>query len=168
MANRPRGRNSIKPKFLSAADPTTSFNFEVWFAEQRAKNGEYVTPDELAGIVAGMGDNPLPGWLREQVCSHLRGQAKRPRGRPSIDRNSKEWLDRMLELAEFDYRRVLSFLQGRAKRHGAASKISRKRGPFPDGPPHEVALRVVLNIYRKRGDFKMIDERRFRNLISRK
>lgn len=172
MANNPRSSKRMRPPSPTTADPPvgdkqTDFGFEVWLAEQRAKKGQYVAPSELAGIVAGMGDNPLPGWLREQVCSHLRGEAKRPRGRPATDHYSKEWRGRMLELAEYDYHRLLALLKRRTKRRRTAGENSPNLPSKFDGAPHEAALRWILKFYKKRGDFKSIDERRFRNLISR-
>jgi hypothetical protein len=136
----------------------TDFALILFVVEQRLKDGEFIDADEVASCIEMVGDAPLPTWLRKLACGHLTGGLKRPRGRPSV---KNEWQERLLPLAQRDYHRMLRLLQQRAKRRVAPKKASRL-----DGPPHERALELVHRHYKNFGEFRSIDLRRFRALIS--
>ena len=134
------------------------FQLILFMVEQRLKEGGFVDADEVAGLIEMQGDEPVPAWLRKLACAHLRGEAKRPRGRPAT---KNEWQERLLPLARRDYDLLLPYLQRRAKRR----KNPKERSEL-DGPPHEKALELIHCHYKKFGEFKSIDLRRFRDLIS--
>src|SRR4051812_9829161 len=100
----------------------TDFELICFVVEQRSKEGEFIGPDELAGLIMTAADRPLPEWLRELTAAHLRGEAKRPRGRP---KRKNEWQERFVPLAKLDYDRLLLLLQRRAKRRKKTRKPSR-------------------------------------------
>ena len=135
----------------------TDFELICFVVEQRSKEGEFIRPDELAGLIMTAADRPLPEWLRELTAAHLRGEAKRPRGRP---KRKNEWQERFVPLAKLDYDRLLLLLQRRAKRRKKTRKPSRL-----DWPPHEIALELVHQHYKNIGEFRTIDLKRFRDLI---
>jgi len=133
------------------------FQLILFMVEQRLNEGGFVDANEVAGLIEMQGDAPLPAWLRTLACGHLRGKVKRPRGRPVV---KNEWQERFLPLARRDYDILLSCLRRRAKRRKNPKTKSKL-----DGPPHERALELVHTHYKKIGEFKSINLRRFRDLI---
>jgi hypothetical protein len=130
----------------------------LWMAEDRVRRGEYIEPSEVADLLPLLGDAPLPGWLRDLTSAHLRGEAKRPRGRPPQEDAMQPIF---LALARRDYHRMRRLLERRARRRKRPRSTSRL-----DGPPHERALELIHEHYRKFGHFKLIGRDRLRDLIS--
>ena len=135
----------------------TDHDLILFVVERRWKDGEFIGPDEIAAVIEMIGDGPMPKWLRELTCAQLRGAVRDP-GRPTA---KNEWQELFLPLARLDYQRMLRQLKKRAKRRRSPQKPSKL-----DGPPHEKALELVHEHYKKIGEFKHIGLRRFRDLIS--
>jgi hypothetical protein len=161
-----RRSKRINPNMVndpSRKDPKAADTTELlfWMAEQKLSRFGFIPYEELPGLLLAAIDRVPPRWLLEHVAAHLRGEVKPGRRRLPDD---NEWRNRFVPLARRDYDRLLPYLQRRAKRRAL---LARRKSSRLDGPPHEVALSLVLQHYRKTvGEFRNIDERRFRNLLS--
>jgi hypothetical protein len=131
-------------------------------AALRIRDGDVPSAAELAGILEANGGKELPGWFVKIVCAELRGQIKRKRGR----KRQSEWRATFVELAGWDYRRHVHWLQRRKKKHGLRGWSCIRGASWWQGPVHERALAIVYQRYRSLGGFTPISLRRFRNLIS--
>jgi hypothetical protein len=125
-------------------------------------DGQIPSRAELADILEAYADKPLPPRLADLIAKQRRGELKRKRGR----RRQSEWRRIFLSLACWDYRRHLAWLQRRERTCGLKGWTAVRDKPWWQGPPHERALAIVLELYRRYPEFRMIGHRRFRNLIS--
>ena len=97
------------------------------------------------------------------MCAHLKGQVKKPRGRPK----GNHWTSVRDLFAVHHYERYLPWLQRRKERFGLNGWPALQKATWWDGAPHERARKMALERLRKMGlPFPMMDEAHLRNLVS--
>ena len=140
----------------------TPYDYALPIVARRLLVGDFPPPDILAEIVEHNNEE-LPPWLVQHVCAQLRGEVKRKRGR----RPQTAWQRDLLELADWDYRRHLAWLQRRKKSQGLRGWSALRGKRWWQGSPHQRALAMVHELYRRKcREFGSMDVHRFRNLIS--
>jgi hypothetical protein len=107
--------------------------------ERLVSEGEVPSKQQLADILETNAGEPLPGWLIELVAKGLRGELKQRAGRPK----QSALLQMQFSVAEFQYSRVLQWLQKREQTLGLVGWSILQRNNWWQGPPHERAARIV-------------------------
>ena len=130
--------------------------FSAW--EERIKQGELPTRDQLKVMLLAHPDQVLPEWILDVVLLGIDGKLKATRGRrsskPSV--NAFKWV-----LAKAKYEKTLRWLQRREKSLGLEGWSLLRGKDWWDGPPHQRAARIVISQLKLR-----IDWRAFHNRIS--
>lgn len=109
--------------------------------ERKIENGVFVGGTELADALRHHGPRPIPDAVLDYLCRYLRGEVKRPGGRPTMPEVERRRLEMFVR---WTYRRNLAWLQKRRKRYGHLDGWPRIRGTdFWRGPPSEKAARMA-------------------------
>jgi hypothetical protein len=157
-----------RPKKASAKIPRkrvdwTPYDYSLPVAQDRIRRGDFPPSEVLAEILERNRDSPMPDWLFQHVCARLRGEVKVKRGQ----KPQTQWRRDFVVLANWDYRRHLAWLQRRNASIGLRGWQALQGKPWWQGPPHERALAIVHELYRRdMAEFRSVGLTRFRNLIS--
>lgn len=122
----------------------------LWI-EWRVKNGEWISPGDLADALQAHPDEGLPAPVTDYLCRLLRGQVRKRPGPKTRWSASREIL---LEAARGTYQEELLRQKQLRKATG------RSRG---DVEPHAKAMAVVQKQF---GIFRSISPRRLANILS--
>lgn len=138
-------------------DPYAHALVAIW--KKRIASGEVPTGSQLADVLVASAGEPLPGWLVEHLCRHLRGEIRRKPGP-----KPREPIDEINEIAVTErYDRLLAWLQKRRKTRGLAGWSCIRDQKWWQGAPHERAIGIIHARFKK---FRHIDTRRLANVIS--
>jgi hypothetical protein len=126
--------------------------------DRHIQGGKYVSGTELASCIESFPGKPLPDSVRAYLVRYLRGQVRKPAGRPRDDEHG----DYLMELVEEDYRALLAWF--RAGQNGGPPDnwdTLNKFDPGPELPPYQRACTIVQQAY-----LSEISPERVLNLIS--
>ena len=130
-------RAAIVPENSSLYDLFGPTSLRGW--ERRVSEGELPTKQQSAEIIEANAGEPLPSWFIELVAKGLRGELKQRAGRRKQDALS----EMRFTVAEFQYFRVLRWLQKREHIIGLRGWSILQQNDWWHGPPHERAARIV-------------------------
>lgn len=148
-----------------SAQRTSSGRQPLQHIEDMLRGGGYLSGDQLARLVEAIAGQPLPPWLANYLARFLRGQVRRPKGRPPA---SKAALEISLWMADRLYYRLLPRYQREVRQRKAEEVSSRRRTAKDNGGDRasasELAYKEVLRRMRK--DFPNIDWKALRNKLA--
>lgn len=105
--------------------------------------GKYVDGTKLAAALRQEAGKPVPPQVLDYLCRYLEGDVAKPKGRKPQPASDKRWRDAVVR---YQYRRFLTWLQGREARYGHLEGWPRIRGAeWWQGPPNERAARIVAH-----------------------
>ena len=140
------------PSVYDLYGPTSLHNLERSIAE-----GKIPTAPELADVLQANSESLLPAWFIAILVRSLRGELKRPRGRPKESFLSET----RFEIAKWKYPLYLAWLQKREGSSGLDVWSAVRGKDWWAGPPHERAARIVAKQW-----LKHMSWRAFLNRIS--
>lgn len=110
------------------------------------EKGEHVDGDLLATALRDDGDKPIPPDVLEYLCRFIEGKEKMPRGPKKIPEG---YVRQNTTILSHFYARYLQWLKARKKRYGQLDGWpSIREADFWQGPPHEIAARMVARKFR--------------------
>jgi hypothetical protein len=128
------------PSVYDLYGPTSLLSLERSIGE-----GKIPTAAELADVLQANSERPLPAWFIAMLVKSLRGELKRPRGRPKDNYLS----DIRFKIAERKYPVYLAWLQKRQRSCGLQGWSAVRGQKWWAGPPHERAARIVTERWLK-------------------
>ena len=127
--------------------------FSAW--EERIKQGELPTRDQLKVMLLAHPDQVLPEWLLDVVILGIDGRLKGTRGRRTkTSFDAIKWA-----LAKAKYEKTLLWLQRREKSFGLQGWSVLRGKHWWKGPPHERAARIVISQLKLRIDWPAFHNR---------
>jgi hypothetical protein len=108
--------------------------------EERIKQGQLPTRDQLKAILLANRHQAFPEWLLDVVILGIEGGLKGTRGRRKQNAlSTMRWA-----LAKSMYEDILLWLQRRERRNGLRGWSLLRGKHWWTGPPHERAARIVI------------------------
>lgn len=122
------------PNLYDLYDSTSLLNLQRSITE-----GKIPAAGELADVLEAHADKPLPAWFVAMVVQSLRGELRRPPGRPK-----QSFLAEVsFTIAKQEYHRCLAWLRKREKSCGLTGWSAVRNQEWWAGPPHQRAARIV-------------------------